>query len=294
MKTLFVVLAVAVCFSAYAATDVRSGAWTAEVDGDSLQMSVFPRSNDHDHARFGGNVMGFDEPIASFRGLSKDDVAASAANVRFEMDRPAGTIVFEGRFADGTAAGHFRFTPDDAFLRDMDTLGYHGFSDEQLLMFAVNDFSPQTIRDLRAMGYQLTIRELDEIAAFRITAELIRDYARLGYPNLTMREVVNFRVGRVDADYINGMRALGYPNLSAHELAESAILGVRPAYVRELQTAGLTGLSAKELRDLRIGRITAARIEEYRKLGYDHLTAKQLINMGIFGVTPEYIRSLIR
>ena len=166
MKSLlFILLAVAVCFSAYATPDPRSGVWTAELQDDgTLQMTIFQGDNS-DRARRGmgmNNLMGFDEPLASFAGLSRGEVTSAAANTQFELRRAAGTIAFDGRFATGTGAGHYRFTPSAPFVRDMEALGYSGFSDTQLLMFAAHDFSPQTIRDLRSLGYQPTQREVEE------------------------------------------------------------------------------------------------------------------------------------
>jgi hypothetical protein len=238
------------------------------------------------------NTMGFDDALSAYTGLTKADLLSSAANVQFELRRPAGVIAFEGRVANGTGAGHYRFTPSDAFVRDMEGLGYRGFSDDMLLVFAAHDFSPQTLRDLRAMGYQPTQHEVEEIAIFRVTPEFLREVGRLGYPNLTLREAVNFRVGRVDAAYINEIRALGFASLSARQLADMAILGVSPKYIRDMRSAGLSDLSARQLTDLRVGNVTAARIEEYRKLGYTNLSAHQLSEMVIFGVTPDYIRKL--
>ena len=265
MKTLlFIILAIAVCFSAYANTEPRSGVWTAELQDDRVQMTLFRGSQTSEHRGMGwNNIMGFDEPLAHFAGLSKNDLQSSAANVQFELRRPAGVIAFEGRVANGTGAGHFHFTPSESFVHDMDALGYTGFSDDQLLVFAAHDFSPQTIRDLRDMGYQPNQREVEEIAIFRITPDFLREMAKAGYANLTLREAVNFRVGRVDAAYIAQMRQLGYSDLSARKLADMAIIGVRPKFIVEL-----------------------------RALGYDKLTAQQLTDMKVFGVTPDYIRKL--
>ena len=284
---LFAFAALALCFSAFASSDVRSGVWAGEMQNDQFEITIF-----HGHANRQESIMGIDEPLASFTNLSREDVNSSGANVQFELRRPAGTFAFEGRVANGTGAGHYRFTPSDAFLRDMQSLGYTNFKDEMLLVFAVNDFSPQTIRELKAMGYEPTRHEVDDIAIFKITPDFLREMARVGYPNLSLRDALNFRVGRVDAAYVNEMRELGYASLPAKQLADMAIIGVTPAYVREMRAAGLVDLSTRQLTDLRVGRVSAKRIDEYRKLGYDKLTAKQLADMGIFGVTPDYIRKL--
>ena len=289
---LILCVAVAICFSAYAENDARNGVWTAELRNDQLDMTIFyGRNNDRGYGT--QSISGFEEPLASFAGLSKADLTSNGANVKFELQRPAGTIAFEGRVANGTGAGHYHFTRSEPFLREMESLGYRDFKDELLLIFATNDFSPQTIRDLKAMGYDPTRREVEEIAIFRITPDFLREMGKVGYANLTLREAVNFRVGRVDAAYVNQMRELGYTNLPAHQLADMAVLGVTPTYVREMRAAGLTDLNARQLSDLRVGSVTAKRIEEYRQLGYDKLTAHQLSQMGIFGVTPDYIRKLM-
>ncbi|HUJ16267.1 MAG TPA: hypothetical protein VL284_20930 [Thermoanaerobaculia bacterium] len=287
MKTLVIAMAaVSMCFGAFASTDVRHGVWAANLENGRLEVTIFHGKEKRQ------SVSSFDEPVSAFAGLSQADLTGTGSNVQFELRRAAGTIAFEGRVADSAGAGHYTFVPSDTFIGEMASLGYREFKDEMLLIFAINDFSPQTLRGLRAMGYQPTQHEVEEIAIFRITPDFLREIAAAGYPDLSLRDAVNFRVGRVDAAYINDMRALGYTNLTAHQLADGAILGVSPAYVRELNAAGLSDLTAKQLTDLRVGRVSAARIEEYRKLGYDKLTAHQLSEMGIFGVTPEYIRDL--
>jgi len=277
---------------AFASSDVRNGVWAANVEGDRVEMTLFHgKANEHSSMSF-RSTMGFDEAISAFSGLSKADLMSNGANVNFELRRAAGTIAFEGRVGDATGAGHYQFTPNDAFNRDMQSLGYSPFKDELLLVFAINDFSPQTIRDLRAMGYQPTQHEVEEIAIFKITPEFLREMSQIGYANLSLREAVNFRVGRVDAAYVNQMRELGFSNIPARQLADAAILGVSPAYIHELRDAGLKDLTLKQLKDLRVGQVTAKRIDEYRKLGYDNLTPRQLSEMGIFNVTPDYIREL--
>src|SRR5437588_260382 len=152
---------------------------------------------------------------------------------------------------DGTT-----IAPSEPFVREMASLGYTDFKDDDLLVFATTDFAPQTVRDLRALGYQPTQKEIEEVAIFRINAPAIKEFNRLGFTNLTLRDLVNLRVGNVDAAYVNGMRELGYTDISARKLANLAIIGVTPTYVRELRAAGLTNLTPQETENLRIGNIT--------------------------------------
>ena len=120
--TLFVLCAVALCFSVYAASaDPRSGVWTASIrddDPSTLELSLFQR---HNGERRGNNMMGFDVPLADAQGLSAADLRADAANVQFALVHPAGTIKFDGRVAEGNGAGSFRFTPNESFQLSMRT-----------------------------------------------------------------------------------------------------------------------------------------------------------------------------
>jgi len=286
---LLVLTALLLAFAAYSATtsrhDVRSGVWTAEIyDEGKVNLTIFTgRSEGH----WGNNMSGVTLKLSRLEGLTAADGAA-----KFTLRAPAGTIAFDGQFDALKGAGHFTFAPSDAFVRDMGSLGYSEFRDDELLTFTTTDLSPDTIRGLRSMGYDISRRDLDEIAVFHITPDAIHEYTRAGYPNLTMREVVNFRVGRITPEFIAQMRELGYDGISARDLGEMAVIGVKPEYVRELRGAGLTNLTARELTDLKIGRITTKRIEEYRSLGYEHLTARQLSEMGIMNVTADYIRQM--
>lgn len=264
MKTLLLILSAAfICFSTHAASNARSGVWTAELHDDGELQTTFFHGHDAEHRN--NNMMSTGLPLASFAGLTRADITSSAANVRFTMARAAGTLEFEGRFANGIGAGNYHFTPSEPFNREMDSLGYRDFTDDELLVFTVHDLRPQTIRELRELGYNPTKHEVVEIAIFGVTAERVREYSRLGYPNLALHQLVELRIFRVDAAYINGLRDAGLTNLAAHELTELAI-----------------------------GHVTPARIAEYRRAGYDHLTAKQLSQFGIFHITPEYIAELAK
>ena len=285
---LLVLIALLLAFGAFAATsghDVRSGVWTAEIyEGGKVNLTIFTsRGENH----WGNNMSGVTLALSRLEGLSAAD-----GKSKFMLTAAAGTIAFDGEFDAFKGAGHFTFTPSESFVHEMGSLGYDDFRDDELLTFTTTDFSPDSVRGLRSMGYDIARRDLDEIAVFHITPDVVREYAHAGYPNLAMREVINFRVGHVTPDYIAQMRELGFDGIPARQLGEMAVIGVKPDYVRELRGAGLTNLTARELTDLRIGRITAKRIDEYRSLGYDHLTARQLSEMGIMNVTADYIRQM--
>ena len=256
---LFLILTLVIAVAAYAA-QALNGVWTAEVQGDELHMNLV---RSRDVKRHGSNMMGMTISIASLGPTIATSITAPSADVKFSLDRAAGTLDFEGQFAGGTGAGHFTFTPSDKFVRDMEVLGYRGFRDDHLLLYTNTNFSPETIRGLNAIGYSPTRSELDDVAIFHIDAAYARDMQRLGYPNLTIRNLVDLRIGRITAKTIEEYREVGYRNLAFRELVDFGIHRVTPTYIREL-----------------------------RELGYDNIRARDLIEMKIFKVTPEFIRQL--
>jgi hypothetical protein len=276
-------------FAASLIADSRTGMWSAQIDGDSLHVNLVRPAHD---ARFGQNNIGTNLRLASLTGLSSAALHAASADVVFSLNEAAGTIAFEGRFSNGLGAGNYRFTPSDAFVREMASLGYDGgFSDEKMLLFTIEEFRPQTIRDLRALGYTIDKSKLEEIAIFKVDANYVRELSALGLEKPALHELVELRVGRVDANFVKEMREVGFDKLSAHQIAELGIMRVTPQYVRELKGAGLTSLTPQQATNLKIGRITAEKIAEYKRLGYD-LTPRQLSDFGIHRITPEFIEEM--
>jgi bla regulator protein blaR1 len=286
MRTLLLAAtAILAGFAALAATEIRSGVWTAEMETNGLNVTLFQGRR---HAQ---NMMSLTVDVPGLSGLSAEAIASAGADVKFVLVRAAGVFSFDGHFSKGKGAGHFDFTPDPSFLRDMEQLGYANLRDDEIVLFAAEDLTPASLRGLKEMGYTIGRRDLDDIAVFRVTPALVREYASLGYPNLTLREIVDLRVGNADAAYIKSMRDLGFDHMSARQLADLAIQNVTPAYVREMR-ALFPSLTPHQFEELKIANITPARIETYRKAGYSNLTPQQLSEFGLQNVTPEYIEAL--
>src|SRR5512144_2385972 len=128
MRTLFLTAAiVVVAFAAFAANELRSGVWTAELGTDGLDITLFQGRNRN------SSMMSLTIELPKFHGLSLDAVRGSGAEVKFALVRAAGVFSFDGRFAGGKGAGHFDFTPDGSFLRDMEQLGFDGFRDDEIV-----------------------------------------------------------------------------------------------------------------------------------------------------------------
>src|SRR5262249_58181194 len=118
-----------------------------EADRSMVEFSMFHGKERRTEWSGFNSVMGFDVPLSEVTGLAASEIAASAANVQFALVRPAGMMRFEGRFADGNGAGSFKFSQNEAFIREMDSLGLKDFTDDDLLVLAAHNFAPPTVRD---------------------------------------------------------------------------------------------------------------------------------------------------
>ena len=151
---------------------------------------------------------GFGISSDELRGLSSSQASGTASDVTFEMVREAGTIRFEGDIRNGRGAGLFTFTPSQAYLDEMATLGFSGISNERQLTFALQDVTTDYVRELQALGYtSLSTRELTQFAIHGVSAEFIRGMNELGYREIEPKQLVQLRIHGVTPDYVRQVRA---------------------------------------------------------------------------------------
>jgi hypothetical protein len=81
----------------------------------------------------------------------------------------------------------------------------------------------------------------------------VRDLRQLGY-RLTLAELTAARDHGISGEYIRGLTALGYQRLSLGDLVRLRDHGVSPEYVRQLNDQGRNGLTVDELVATRNGR----------------------------------------
>src|SRR5471030_1318018 len=133
---------------AQAPTDVH-GTWTAELHSGKvfLQVRTAPPDLNRSGDWNGAWNMGQSFPVDDLSGLPANNDQLTAASVKFDLRREAGSLAFEGSFRDGRGAGLFTFAPREAYVGEMRGLGY---TDDLPLwrrfQLAVHDVGPKYIR----------------------------------------------------------------------------------------------------------------------------------------------------
>ncbi len=193
LSALFVSLLLGAAHALAAST--HTGTWTASVRKDQLQLSLRLKGER-------GGQMGLPVPLASFQGLS----TADGATAPFQLVREAGTFHFEGRFAEGEGAGHFRFEPAEAYARAMAGMGYPKLSRDEHFQLALFDVTPTRVKALSALGYKdIPLEELIQTGIFRVTPEFVREMRESGYPGVTLQDLIKLRIHGIDSVFVRSL-----------------------------------------------------------------------------------------
>lgn len=204
-------LVVFACLPANALAQQTTGTWeTREWDrDDDRREEGWIYLNLRLDREDGSWNMGRSIDVADLRGITAAELGGTTGDVRFELVREAGTIVFEGDVRNGRGTGFFTFTPDSGYLSRMAQLGYGDLSDTRKFVFAAHDVTTQYVTELQDLGY----RDLPE------------------------NDLVKFVIHGVSVDFIRGMNGLGYSDIAAEQLVKLRIHGVSPDWVRRIRAA---------------------------------------------------------
>ncbi len=115
---------------------------------------------------FGYSNNGFMIAPEKLTGLTREQAMSSGTNVKFQLQRDAGTFYFEGWFKEGNGSGHFTFSPNTSFGAELNRQGIGTPTAEQQLSLALHDVGFALINELKSQGYeQPTLEQLGQDGA---------------------------------------------------------------------------------------------------------------------------------
>jgi len=258
-----------------------TGEWTAELSKERPDRIHFTlnRQAGSDHSNFGNDMA-----LADFQGLTREQMAGANTNVRFRLQREAGTFDFEGMFRAGRGAGIWTLTPSQSFIGEMRSRGFDNLSEEKLVASAMLDVRVKTVDDLKAAGFNnITMEDVIKASIFKITPEYISEMKSLGFEGLDLEDLVKARIFKIDAAFAGEVREMGFGRESLESLVKMRIFKITPAFLREMKTAGLDNLSIEDLVKLKIFKIDSDFITQARASGRVNLDVEDLVRMKIHG-----------
>ncbi|CAM3280069.1 hypothetical protein SPAN111604_14530 [Sphingomonas antarctica] len=121
----------------------------------------------------------------------------------------------------------------------------------------VRDEASRGAVEAQRTGRRFSASELVAMSTQGVTAEWLRDMAKLGYSGLSGGEITALAVQGIGPDYVRGMAAAGYPRLSTGQLIALRVQDVTPDYVRKITAAGGPRPRPEELVALRVNGVSA-------------------------------------
>jgi hypothetical protein len=273
-------------------TDVH-GTWTAELRGGKVFLQVRtappPEWNRSDDRR-GDWSLGQSFPVDELSGLPGNDESLTAAAVRFELRREAGTLAFDGAFRDGRGAGLFTFTPRSQYTDEMKRLGYtEDLPTWRRYQLAVQDVGPKYINALKSEGFaNLTLDQITRSKNHGVTLDYIKAMKAEGYRGATIEDFVRTKDHGVTPAYVQDMRKAGFTSAAIEDLVRAKDHGVNAAYVTELSGRGYKNLPLEDVVRARDHGVSAEYLADMKEITKD-ASLQQIIRMRDHGVTPGFV-----
>ena len=190
---------------------------------------------------------------SKWTGVTAQDLEHEGATVDARMKAEAGEMRCVGTVHNAALRGTYSFTPDAAFARRMEAMGFDNQPPDRLQSFAILD----------------------------VTTEWTREMKDAGVTELTASKVMGLKVLKVDPAYVKAMAAAGYPELRANKLTSMKAVGVSPEKVQAIKAMGYTP-TQEQLVQMCVFKIDAPFIERMKSRGFQNLTIAQLVKIKVF------------
>ena len=242
---------------------------------DKIQLSFSRRTE-----KGGFNNMGSSYNYSELKGLTREQ-ALAGGQIRFSLEREAGTIVCDALFANGRGVGTFTFTGNQGFVDAMKSRGFDftqsdskgKYSDEDNVvnrLFAATTLNVTTALadDLLSSNFgKLDVGDLFKAAIFKVDGKFAREMKDSGFANLTFEDLVKAKIFKIDAEYVRNVASMGFNNEPFESLVKMRIFKITPEFISEVRSEGFQNLEIEQLVKMKIFKIDAEFIRQARSEG---------------------------
>lgn len=252
-------LVLAGCVGLEQVPDGADGMWTARRPGggERVRLDLYRGPVGHRETERLRLFLDLGEVEGLDAGAFRDDASA----LSFRIERPAGTLVFEGRHRR-RPAGSFRLEPSPSFVARLAQLGLTSLGRDRLVDLAIQGMSLDLVESLRDAGYVGgDADDLLRLQDYGLTPEWIAAMARLGRPT-TVEDLLTLR---------------------RH--------GIGPLDVERWVAAGIADLGVDDLLRLHNQGLLASDAASYRALGFDDI--EDWLTFRRYGVRTDLIAAVV-
>jgi hypothetical protein len=190
---------------------------------------------------------------SKWAGITPQDLEREGAAIDARMKADAGEMRCVGTVHEAALRGTYTFTPDQAFLKRMQSMGFDDLTSDRLEGYAMLD----------------------------ITTDYVKGMKDAGVTEMNSRNIMGLKALKVDPAYVKAMAAAGYPELRAPKLTSMKAVGVSPEKVQAIRAMGFTP-TQEELIQMSVFKIDAPFVERMKARGFKNLTIAQLVKIKVF------------
>lgn len=238
---------------------------------DKIQLNFSRRSEKGSRNNMGSSFL-----YSDLRGLTREQ-ALAGGQIRFSIEREAGTIVCDANFVNGKGTGTFTFTGNQSFVDAMKSRGF--------------DFTENKGKyDDDDNERDNTVNRLFAATSLNVTTALADDLLSANFGKLDVGDLFKAAIFKVDSKFMREMKDSGFKNLTFEDLVKARIFKVDAEFVRNVASMGFADEPFESLVKMRIFKITPEFISEVRAEGFQNLEIEQLVKFKIFNINAEFIR----
>jgi hypothetical protein len=190
---------------------------------------------------------------SKWSGVTPQDLEHEGAAIDARMKAESGEMRCVGTVHDAALRGTYSFTPDTAFAKQMEAMGFQDQTPDRLQGYAMLD----------------------------VTIEWVKEMKAAGVTEMTAQNLMGLKALKVDPAYVKAMAAAGYPEMRAHKLTSMKAVGVSPEKVQAVKAMGYSP-TQEELIQMSVFKIDAPFVERMKARGFQNLTIAQMIKIKVF------------
>src|SRR5262245_28986594 len=185
------------------------GSWSINnwIPGDEVHL-VLEQGTSRSRWEWGSS-----QHLADLKGLTREQLRATRAEVSFTLERDAGVFFLTGTSKLGFASGEFHFVGSPDYAGKLAALGYETIGQDELLDMAIRDISLDFAAAVRTAGVNdAKVGDLARLRDHGVEVPFLRDLASVGQP-LDVDMVLELRDHGVDGRFVRDLVAVGNPNV---------------------------------------------------------------------------------
>lgn len=212
----------------------------------------------------------------------------------FELNKPSGSIKFQGAFPNDKGNGDFTFVKNREFEAFLNKEGISTYNDDRYNYFKLflGDVSKEYVHGLKRHGYKPTLKQLGRLGIHDVEIEYINSIANTNYKGLELDMLLKFAIHDISIDYIKDLEKAGYGNIDANMVKKFAIHDVSIDYINGLTRAGYSNLDPNMIKNFAVHDITLDYIQGLSRVGFANLEPRMLKNFAVHDISPKYIKAL--